>query len=139
VKLGLRRHANTHDPDKGSDPILALRNGWRFDVDNEGGYGYVITNDSIDIDFGILGMVLGDRTGDGTFVFSQDGDAGDISSVLLTPDSITVAISGGVSLILDRAAGTFTFYDSGSQPMLQMTDGSPDLHIPTGGNVVADL
>ncbi len=37
------------------------------------------------------------------------------------------------------SGASFTLFDSSLNPMLQMTEGSPDLHIPTGGNVVADL
>lgn len=39
---------------------------------------------------------------------------------------------------LDTGA-TFTIYDSLGNPMFQMTEGSPDIHIPGGGNVIADL
>ncbi len=37
------------------------------------------------------------------------------------------------------AGGTFTLRDHLGNPILQMTEGSPDLHIPAGGTVVADL
>ncbi len=37
------------------------------------------------------------------------------------------------------ASATFTLYDSGGNPIFQMTEGSTDLHLPTGGNVIFDL
>lgn len=37
------------------------------------------------------------------------------------------------------AGAKFTIYDSSNNPLLQITDGSPDIHIQAGGNVVADL
>lgn len=34
---------------------------------------------------------------------------------------------------------TFTIYNFNGDPIFQMTDGSPDIHIPTGGSIIADL
>lgn len=113
--------------------------GWRFNVDNEGGWGYVVANDSADIDFGELGMVIGETTAEGLFLFSRDPGNTKIGSVLLTLDEITLGMSSSLSLTLDRATGKFTLRDSANNPLLQMTDGSPDLHIPAGGTLVADL
>lgn len=115
--------------------------GWRFNIINgeafPAGWGWVEFNDSIDHEFGELGLALVDRTGQGAFFVSQSGSAGQ-GSLLLTPDGVILAISG-MALVLDRATGTFTLYDSSSNPMLQMTDGDPDVHIKSGGTVVADL
>ena len=55
----------------------------------------------------------------------------------LTPATVQ-ASDVGVRFYI--GAGTiFTLYDSTLNPMLQMTEGSPDLHIKTGGTVIADL
>lgn len=113
--------------------------GWRFNIVNEGGWGYVIAGDSTDIDFGILGMVLGDKTAQGTFVFSRDDPQTKIASMLLTPDQIAVGMSTSLSFVIDRATDTFTLYDSLGGLLLQMTDGSSDLHLPTGGSIIFDL
>lgn len=44
----------------------------------------------------------------------------------------------GLSLQLGAGA-IFTLLDSNGDPMLRMTDGSSDIHIPAGGSVIADL
>ncbi len=44
--------------------------------------------------------------------------------------AITMRLNSGQQLNLN---------DSSDNPMLQMTEGSPDLHLPTGGNVIFDL
>ncbi len=48
-------------------------------------------------------------------------------------------IEGGERVIRLAVGGQFTLYNSSGFPVLQMTDGSPDLHLPTGGNVIFDL
>lgn len=52
--------------------------------------------------------------------------------------AVSVGAGNAASVSLE-ALGVFTLYDSLGTPMLQMTDGSPDLHIKTGGIVIADL
>ncbi len=111
--------------------------GWRFNIDNEGGWGYVIANASTDIDFGTLGMVIGETTGDGMFLFSGDPDA-DIASIAISPDNIALQLSGSLVVVIDRTTGKFTVSGAGG-PLMEMTDGSPDLHLPVGGNVIFDL
>jgi hypothetical protein len=137
VRVGYRLHGRDHRTG-GADPIPGLE-GWRFNVDNEGGWVYLISNESIDIDFGILGAVIGETTGEGLYLFSHDTPQTKSGTVLLTPDEITFALSSSLSASLDRATGTVTVRDSSNNPILQMTDGSPDLHLPAGGNVVFDL
>ncbi len=73
--------------------------------------------------------------------------------ITLEADTASIALfSGGTQIVTQSAAGggsvidayleatgVFTLHDSSGNPMLQMTEGSPDLHLPTGGNVIFDL
>jgi hypothetical protein len=125
MKQTLKLHGRTHGP-YGSDPIPTL--GWQFNVDNEGGSGYVQFNEGVDLDFkpdplaqgGTWGAAFEDASGDGILI-------GSTGEILLLSDG-TFAINSGTSpLTLTVNGKTYQFDDSG------------DLHIPTGGNVIADL
>jgi hypothetical protein len=72
---------------------------------------------------------------DGLFgVFANPGGGVDLYA-----DSTGIQIrDNSIEIALDTGA-TFTITDHLGNKMLEMTEGSPDLHIPTGGNVVADL
>ncbi len=141
-------------------PASTGGSGWQFNVDNEGGWGYVVANDSTDIDYGEYGLVFAETTENGVLLLSRD--AGNFVQSL-----ISVAVNGGVQIV-DAAGvgvsvtsvngdislivtgggdisarlstgGTFTLKDHLGAPILQMTEGSPDLHIPATGTLVADL
>ncbi len=64
------------------------------------------------------------------WAFIVQNEAGD--SVLYADDAGNVNCTLGVGQ-------EFIVYDNTGGRMLQMTEGSPDLHLPTGGNVIFDL
>ncbi len=69
--------------------------------------------------------------------YDEDGDA----TLNMQPDSTTTfqMKAGKEFSVFLNAAATFTVYNHLGNPILRMTEGSPDLHIQTGGNLVADL
>lgn len=98
------QHGRRHGP-AGSDPITDFL---AFNTDNEGGWLYVVANDSTDIGFGTLGVLLAETTGDGFQIVSILGAGPPFSSITLLPESIalsadaagatplSILISGGV-------------------------------------------
>lgn len=126
--------------------------GIEFDTSNAGGYLELAVNST---DTNGYGMEVQD-TGGGGFLYQFGTGA---SSYLFVANQTIVGLgSGGTfsvqsSGFLEIAAfdeigqfdfflgsgATFTLYDSSSNPMFQMTEGSPNLHIKTGGTVIADL
>ncbi len=87
-----------------------------------------------------------DPTGSGVTL----SDLGSLNLILLSSNFFQIYDStGGTVRLLVGEDGTFVFglgtgttytvVDSSNNPMLQMTEGSPDLHLPTGGNVIFDL
>lgn len=124
-----RRHGRN-----GSDPIDGF--GWDFDVDNEGGWGYVISNDSADNGQGDLGFVLGDQSGQGFLIFEGGfGAAPGNSWIYWNGETIEMA----QALTLALAAGnSFTIYNSTGDPIFRVDeDGS--LHTSAGVSITDDL
>ncbi len=60
----------------------------------------------------------------------------DLTMVAL--DDVTLTAGGQMDLRIG-AAQTYTIKDSTGSPKIQWTEGTNDLHIPTGGTIVADL
>lgn len=133
---GSRHRPNGSDPVFDSDPIL-------FNTDNEGGWLYVVANDSTDISFGESAIVLDDETGQGICLHSTDGS--DASSIYILPTDIlfssagTFSISGvdGTTVYL-QAGSSFVVVDHLNAPIFQV-DEDGTVHIKTGGTIVADL
>ncbi len=129
------QHARRHGPG-GSDTI-----GDGFVVlsfDNEGGYFYLVANESTDGDFGTLGVLIADRTADGVQIVSVDGTGPPQASVLLTPTSLTLAADQGGTEVAIGLGSSEAEITIGGDPVLRIgADG--DLHIKTGASVVADL
>lgn len=118
--------------------------GWRFDFDNQGGWGKLTFRGATPGSSGDTGFELN--------VLAEDGGAGDWEinvegNMLATVGGFVIAELGGNTFQLTpagffyllAAGGVFKLFDSGGNPILQMTDGSPDLHLPTGGSVIFDL
>ncbi len=85
------------------------------------------------------------------FIVSGGGNmlllTGSGTNIELTADG-SIELDAGADVSIDAqgvielgltTGQTFTVKDNSGNPMLQMTEGSPDLHLPTGGNVVFDL
>lgn len=71
----------------------------------------------------------------GTTMTFQTGSGG----ISITPAAeLSMAPGGSVEVVL-TAAQTFTLKDHLGNPKVQWTEGTTDLHIPTGGTIVADL
>ncbi len=83
------------------------RQGWRFDTDNEGGWGYVFSNDSTDIDYGEYGMALGDKSGEGALFLAQDVGNTMQSLLSLTTALVNLSTTDG-DMQLYAAAGAIT-------------------------------
>lgn len=125
--------------------------GWRFDFDNEGGFGFLRFNDSFDLDTfpdpadslatgGTWGGAIEEASGDGLLIGSTTtlllkalGDMG-----MAVVGTLAIAADGPITIRLG-AGQTLTVLDNSNNPLFRVADGSADLHIPTGGNVVADL
>ncbi len=87
--------------------------GWRFNVDNEGGWGFVRSNDSTDIDYGEWGLVFADTSGEGILLVGQDSIANTAEGQIwvtdtqikffLTPSGATASLGpdGTFSCVLD--------------------------------------
>lgn len=91
--------------------VVSTRTGWAFIVQNEAN----------------------------TQVFTV-GDDGLVTIANPATGAPRVAVQADGSIELNLEAGkAFTLFDSSDNPIMQMTEGSPDLHLPTGGNVVFDL
>jgi len=115
-----------------------------YDTANSGGFLDLATTGQDGDGYGIH-IIEGDLTSFGVLVETLGGQI-QLSSktdiLLFTTQgnggSIKLLSDGSIEFNLGSGA-TFTLLDSSANPMLQMTDGSPDLHIQTGGVVVADL
>lgn len=119
-----------------SDPIL-------FNTDNEGGWLYVVANDSTDISLGENGIVFDDETGQGIFLRSASGS--DQSSINLWSTFLRLASAGSVSIygetgtdVTLASVTSLTVRDHLGNPIFQV-DEDGTVHIPTGGTIVADL
>lgn len=120
-------HGRQHRKD-GSDPI------WPgdpifFDFDNQGGWLWVVTNDSTDIDYGELGLALVDRSEFGLYLRAENDDNTEFVFVQLESDGITAHLSTGGSLIVE---------DDSNNPIFKI-DNDGTVHIKTGSSIVADL
>lgn len=120
-------HGPQHRKD-GSDPI------WPgdpifFDFDNQGGWLWVVTNDSTDIDYGELGLALVDRSEFGLYLRAENDDNTEFVFVQLESDGITAHLSTGGSLIVE---------DESNNPIFKI-DNDGTVHIKTGSSIVADL
>ncbi len=135
-------------------------NGWRFNVLNgistakatERGYGYVQTTACVDLDTtpdplaqgGTIGLAFQDDSGCGALfgstTFTTIKTKGGPTSIIADGGPVTVFSNGDDVIVGPMSAGqNLTVLDHLSSPILQMTEGTTDLHIPTGGNVIADL
>jgi len=125
--------------------------GWRFDFDNEGGFGFLRFNTSFDLDTfptpddslsqgGEWGAVFEDASGKGFLIGSTTLMKVIADGLLqLSGDSgVLMVARGDMTLRLFDPGNEFTLKDSAEDNLIQMTDGSPDLHLPTGGNIIFD-
>ncbi len=103
--------------------------------------------------FDVTAQSINFSTGDGSFEVDPGRDA--VFNMLAT-HTFSIASSTGSTFVVDNdhditsspaqdfvvqllAGQTFTLLDSSSNPKIQWTEGTNDLHIPTGGTIVADL
>lgn len=144
MKAGLRRHANTHDPQKGSDPLVGFLH-WGSNTDSNGLGLTLTTTEGINLDMDDSTFVVWangatwDFTQGSTGVINADSRAFDWTTVDgsnfdVTADGDLTLTSVGVMnltsltspLTITVNGNTFRFQDDGT------------LHIPTGGSVIAD-
>ncbi len=94
---------------------------------------------------GGIGVAIHD-TDPGSNGIALTSDAGGID--LLANGAQVQLLSGGTTFRVDSlgaisaflaAGASFTLFDSSANPILQMTEGDPNLYIPVGGTVVASL
>ncbi len=91
--------------------------GWRFNVDNEGGWGYVIANDSTDLGFGDWGLVFGDTSGDGVLLVALDSPTNTANGQVWVNDNqikLVLAPSGASATL--NTDGTFSCILDGGGP-----------------------
>ena len=107
-------HGRDHRPG-GADPIPNF--GWQFDVFNIGGWGYVQTDECLDVDTtpdpmaigGMWGLVFADNSGCGAAFGSDTGD------VLIKSRTGQTQIQSGSSPLTVIVNGqTFSFKDDGT-------------------------
>lgn len=138
---GYKQHGARHRP-KGSDPVYA-NEPVMFDTDNEGGWLYIVANDSTDISYGDHAVAVVDLTGQGIFLLSSLGS--DQSSIDILPTEIlfstsgTFSIGGTAGTVVRLTAGTsFQVLDHLAAPIFRV-DEDGTVHIRTGGSILADL
>jgi hypothetical protein len=79
--------------------------------------------------------------GQSIIIGSTDPDTSATGDTVVNPgEDLVVNVPAGNKVKVKLAAGAeFELLNSTNNPILQMTEGSSDLHIPTGGSVIADL
>lgn len=116
-------------------------------VNDSTGPMFLTTNNgdiTVDAGTGVLGLSGDDcdlQTIDDVTIVAGDRAivSGENDISILSPQG-TVQIQGDDAITVSLAAGkTFTLRDSSNNPMLQMTEGSPDLHLKAGAAIVYDL
>lgn len=125
-----------------------------FDADNLGihlhdtdattGLGILLESDAHGIEGKALSIYMHDTAGAGYFsegyaeIFTATGE-----DLYLYGDNTSLTLSGSSAsnsaTFQMQAGGTFVLLDSSSNPMLQMTEGDPNLYIKTGGVLSATL
>lgn len=130
--------------------------GWMFNKDNEGGWGYVQFNDSVDLDAlpdplgagGTWGASLQDASGDGFLI----GSTTDLTVASRGSQTIEAAVALGVACSGDAVWGLgvgtlggsvtpgkkLTFTDHLGAAILEIHDDG-SVHIRTGSSIIADL
>lgn len=117
-----------------------------FDVVNTGGSLTVVTETG-NIEFQSATQDFSVSTDDITLAADDDLVLGADDQIRMVAETLIQAfldVNGwliqpaGLEFYLD-VGSTFTIFDNLGNPIFRMTDGSPDIHIPAGGNVVADL
>ncbi len=153
------RHGDQHLGD-GSDPIPGLGDFIRYHFANLGDYLHiratgptpsanVIQIDS-EGDIGITAessIVIDSTNGTGDNIaligIGVNVDSINGESITLTGDGAGARVlitSNDDDVVIQVGAGsTFTVKDSSGNPKLRWTEGTNDLHIPTGGTIVSDL
>ena len=122
--------------------------GIRFDVDNEGGWLYVVANDFTDIGYGDLGVLIAETTGKGVNVISQNPANTKVGRAIVTINQVGFVLTPGGFIIIDRATnntriklagtGMLQIQNSTSAPIFEVRqDGS--LHGKIGQALVFDL
>ncbi len=112
----------------GTDPVTGGSVAWQLPAAGE---FYILDSlGNIRLGVGELGDIVAVIPSDGSQPF-----------VVRTDDSVDrLTYQAGVGLTGRLGAGeVFELRDSSNNPKIRWTEGTNDLHIPTGGNVVADL
>ncbi len=109
----------------------------RYAVANSGTYLDVTTT-------GVTGISFEDTNAGSAGISLRSTSAGidiraDAAQVDLGSGDVTIRATATGAEIYLGTGDSFTVFDSTANPILRMTEGSPDLHIPVGGTVVADL
>lgn len=125
--------------------------GWQFNVENRGGWGDVLTEDSHEGDFGEWGFVLGDASEDGFLLFARDEANTKVAEVFLLPDRVAMSLSSAdaptvsinrsthnLEVDFGSAADSMLVKDHNGAAIFRIDDDG-SVHIPTGTSVVADL
>ncbi len=114
------------------DDLERIAPGWRFNFDNEGGSGYVQTNDCVDLDAmpdplavgGNIGLAFEDDSGCGVLVGSNDADTtikARNSTVNLIGDGVEAFIGNAFNTFL-AIGSSFTIYDHNNDPLFTVTE-----------------
>ena len=110
--------------------------GIRFNVDNEGGWLYVIANNSIDLDVGDHGIVFWDATGEGLIVGSGSA-VGFGSAINLNGDGINVEPFGYFEIYLS-VSGSFKIRDHSFSTIFEVDEDGTIIGGSFGAGTIID-
>ena len=133
MRLRLPLHGRQHRA-RGADPIWP-GDPWMFNYDNQGGYGYVQFNDTLDIDLfpdplavgGDWGGVIVDDSGDGLLLGSNGGvtfikSRGSDLTLLADIGNLNVNVNAGTATVnLLTSGDTFVVNDHLGSPLVTYT------------------
>ncbi len=90
--------------------------GWRFNVDNEGGWGFVRSNDSTDIDYGEYGLQFADTSEHGILLVAQNAGNTLQGQVIVNDSQITLTLVPSNATAFLSTDGTFSCILDGGAP-----------------------
>lgn len=120
LRPGVPRSLGNHEARIRALERLLRDPGWRFNVDNEGGWGQVVFNDSFEAPaLGVVGGVFTDKTGEGVYLQSIFG--GPQSTVAVTPAGVRLTADIGGTAVDVFLGSSEVVFSIGGSPILTLT------------------
>ncbi len=90
--------------------------GWRFNKDNEGGWGFVRSNAATDIDYGTYGLQFADTSEHGILLVAQNAGNTLQGQVIVNDSQITLTLVPSNATAYLSTDGTFSCILDGGGP-----------------------